>query len=554
IYCHLCGVSFNIARRRKPGEPDLASWDYTGEQCDEPGVDEVDLEQCARNGCFVATKISKGDDDDMLDDPDYVPPDETDYNEPYKYDSESESADSMSISGEEDANNDSESNFENEDSEVKYYSEWLAETMYLQFKFAGEPVRHFDLFDQRRRNESVFPIQANTLSDYEPEQLEHIPSRTCTEARAYSGFAISLEEMNGCRTAQCLVHKSAIQDQSRPIEFLEPWEASEDWFLSGLCDGLPSRDCYNLKVWPAQGGVDHPRAENVNFAPEWTPARDWAMPFHPWCFDIFCRQSKARFNRVNISGLMKWRDAEFSYEDFHSFPWSGDVFEGQDQWWEHVPGREYLAANPLYVPGLETFLLDAGKLDEVPSHDKMELSELASENHTSMHIGHDDVFASMPPEIRLLIVSFLDARDFANLRMASRAFSRIPNSVWRRLVHEEMPWLWEAWSEGENVHVPSFWTTVTANDLLFFKEVRERYSAHLNHGDLPISEAVNFLLPFQKEAPNQVRLPWGDTNWHGVYTQIKKNWSSLKGLRNRQRIWEAVEEIIKRIEKYESQV
>lgn len=278
------------------------------------------------------------------------------------------------------------------------------------------------------------------------------------------------------------------------------------------------------------------------------------MPFHPWCFDIFCRQSKARFNRVNISGLIKWRDAEFSYEDFHGSRWSGDVFEGQDQWWQHVPGKEYLAANPLYVPGLETFLLDAGKKAEDLSHDKMEVSEFPNKNDTSLQVGHVDVFASMPPEIRLLFLSFLDASDLTNLRIASKTFTRLPNSVWRRLVREEMPWLWESWSNSEQVHVPSSWTTVTASDLLYFKEVRERYSEYLSDVETPTSEAVNFLLPFPKEVPSQLRLPRGNTNWHGVYTQIKKNWSSLRGLRNRQRIWEAVEEIIKRIEKYETQV
>lgn len=251
---------------------------------------------------------------------------------------------------------------------------------------------------------------------------------------------------------------------------------------------------------------------------------------------------------------MKWRDAEFSSKDFHGSRWSGDVFEGQDQWWQHVPGKEYLAANPLYVPGLETFLLDEGRKAENLSHDKMEEYEFPIKNDTSLQFGHVDVFASMPPEIRLLVVSFLDASDLTNLRIASKTFTRLPNSVWRRLVREEMPWLWESWSNSEQVHVPSSWTTVTASDLLYFGEVRERYSAYLSDVETPTGEAVDFLLPFPKEVPSQLRLPRGSTNWHGVYTQIKKNWSSLRGLRNRQRIWEAVEEIIKGIEKYESQV
>lgn len=201
----------------------------------------------------------------MLEDPDYVPPEEGDCNEPFEYDSAYESDNSMSISEDDDGDSDSDPDTENKDAEVDYYSDWLAETLNPQARFSGEPVGRFGFLNQRCRNESVFPIKSTTLSDYDPEELEHIPSRACTEANAYSGFAISLEEMKGCRTAQCLVHKSAIRDPSPRIEFHEPWEASEDWFLSGLCDGIPSRDCDNPKVWPAQGGVDRPRAENVNF-------------------------------------------------------------------------------------------------------------------------------------------------------------------------------------------------------------------------------------------------------------------------------------------------
>ncbi len=95
---------------------------------------------------------------------------------------------------------------------------------------------------------------------------------------------------------------------------------------------------------------------------------------------------------------------------------------------------------------------------------------------------------------------------------------------------------------------------MTANSLKLFNEERERYSAALNDVYTPTSEAVDFLLPFPKEVIYQMQLPKRTTNWHGVYTQIEKNWSSLRSLQNRQRIWKDIEEIIKRIEKYETQL
>lgn len=261
------------------------------------------------------------------------------------------------------------------------------------------------------------------------------------------------------------------------------------------------------------------------------------MPFHPWCFDIFCRQSKVRFERINVSGLMKWRNAELSFTDLHSFPWSDDVVEGQEQFWLHVPGKEYLAANPLYVPGFQALLLDAARSED----------EQSQRNCSPAQVDKD-VFASLPQEIRLLIVGFLDVRDLQNVRLASKAFTTLPNSVWRRLVHEEMPWLWEAWCDSD-AHVPSFWTTVTASELAFVKEERERYLAQLRDEYTPASQAVEFLLPFPQEGPRPLTLP-SETNWHRVYTEIKQNWGRLLGLRNRQRIWENVGEIIKRIERY----
>lgn len=250
-------MSFNIARHRKPGEPDLASWDYTGSQCDEPGVDEVDsLEQCARNGCVVAVKYPKGDgdDDDALNDPDYAPEDSDE--EPYEYDSDhdSDSSDAMSV--------------DEGSTTTDTYRDFLSSTLDPQDRFDGEPVGNFGYSNTNTcgRTETILPITCDEIpGGHDPEVLEHIPGPTCTEANAYSGHRITLEEMRGCRTAQFLVHKSSAKGKWKPDGLHEPWEASQDWFLSGVCDGMESRDMGFPTVWPARGGVESPRADNVNF-------------------------------------------------------------------------------------------------------------------------------------------------------------------------------------------------------------------------------------------------------------------------------------------------
>jgi hypothetical protein len=115
-----------------------------------------------------------------------------------------------------------------------------------------------------------------------------------------------------------------------------------------------------------------------------------------------------------------------------------------------------------------------------------------------------------------------------------------------------MPWLFEAWSE-EIQHTPSFWTTLTANEVKYLDNVRQRYFNVLQDENMTQDGILDFLMTRPRDVPNQVKLPKANTNWHQVYTQIKANWGRLKGLQNRQRIWEDVEEIIRRIRKYEAQ-
>ncbi|KAL4981699.1 hypothetical protein BDW68DRAFT_75775 [Aspergillus falconensis] len=533
-YCHLCGVSFNIARHRKAGEPETATWDYTGGDADEPAIEDLELEECRKNGCTLALWNPKEDDDDAVNDPDFQPGEVDDSGDLYEYDSQYESADAMSVS------EDEEDGEANGDEEV--YQDFLSRTIYRQRQFRGEPVGAF-AYSTAVKKDTLIPITSGEPPDnYEPEDLEHIPGPTCGKAEAYAGSAISLAEMRGCRTAQFLVHKSRAMGGWQPDGLHEAWETTEDWFLSGVCDGMKSRDSGYPTVWPARGGVEMVGSDNINFDPQHIDSNEVAMPFHPWCFDIFSRQSKLLFNKVNVSGLMRWRNAECTYEAFHEFPRIADVIEAQEQFWRHVPGREYLAANPLYVPGLPALLRAAAEPEGKMDYQKAPAS--SSSSLTSR-------IASLPLEIRLHILDFLDPADIMRLRAASKAFTQLPNSVWYRLVREEMPWLWEAWGDSEIDHTPSPWSTMTANEVKFLNKARKRYLKVLSDEPAILDGTVEYLLPCPNLGADSVNLPMANLNWHQVYTTIKRNWGCLKGLRNRKRIWEDVAEIIRRIQKYE---
>ncbi|KAL4745036.1 hypothetical protein BDW72DRAFT_211818 [Aspergillus terricola var. indicus] len=535
-------LSFNVARYRAVGEPEMATWDYTGDQGDEPAIEDLELEECRKNGCtFVLWHPKEGyddddDDDDMTNDPDFEPVEMDFSGDPYECDSEYESADAMSVS------EDDEENEENSDRKV--YEDFLSRTITQPRHLRGEPVGAF-AYSTAVSRDALVPISSGELPEnHDPEDLEHLPGTGCGGAYAYSGAAISLAEMRGCRTAQFLVHKSRSQGGWQPDGLHEAWETTEDWFLSGVCDGMISRDFGYPTVWPARGGLETVQSDNVNFDPQHIDSNELAMPFHPWCFDIFSRQSKVLFNRVNVSGLIKWRNAECSYEAFHEFPRTADVLEAQEQFWRHVPGREYLSANPLHVPGLPALLRAAAEEDGTTDY------KTAPASTPSTLINR---MASLPLDIRLHIIDLLGPADIARLRAVSKAFAQLPNSVWYRLIREEMPWLWEAWDESEIDHTPSPWTTMTANEVKFLNETRKRYYEVLSDEPTTVDGAIEHLLPRPNLRAESVNLTKAGTNWRNVYTTIKRNWAHLKGLRNRQRIWEDVAEIIRRIQKYEGQ-
>ncbi|KAL2871596.1 F-box protein [Aspergillus lucknowensis] len=535
-YCHLCGVSFNICRARDAGEGELAT--YSSSDGLYGDIEDVDLGKCAENACMFALRNQQAEEDDVASDPDYEPPESDDDYEPCEYDSDYESGDAMSLC-------DDEEDDEETTNEQEVYREFLVGTLRHFRRETGEPVGAIVYSPEMRKKDTLIPITSDEFPEgYEPEDLEHMPSRTCSEALAYHGSAISLLEMRGCRTAQFLVHKGSAKGTWQPDGLHESWETTEDWFLSGVSDGMESRDCGFPTVWPARGGLEFVHADNVNFDPRHIASNDIAMPFHPWCFDIFSRQSKVHFGKVNVDGLMKWRNAESDYNAFNSFPRSRDVFEAQEQWWNHSPGKEYLAANPLYVPGLPAMLFGASQ--DATSMDYAKTAAQPPGDRT-------DRLSSLPLEVYLHIISFLESADITSLRATSKAFTHLPNGVWYRFVRVEMPWLWEAWDENELEHTPSWWATVTANEVKYVKDMRERYREVLKGEDMPSHPAVDYLFPWPSASADEIRLPRATTDWHRVYTQIKSNWGRLKGLRNRQRIWEDVEEVMRRIKKYDTQ-
>ena len=186
------------------------------------------------------------------------------------------------------------------------------------------------------------------------------------------------------------------------------------------------------------------------------------------------------------------------YGEFRGeIPRTRAVIDGRQQSWHHEPGCEYLAANPINIPGLPALLKNSqsrfGFYSEGMPDPESERSP-SSENSEGIHSGSADPFRSLPREITGMVQEYLSSKDIASLRLASRACRRIPSLLFRKLLLEEMPWMWE------------------------------------------VEEIINGRFAF----------------WHQLYCAIKFDWAGLKGLQNRKRIWKDAEEIVRRIGQHRS--
>ena len=92
-----------------------------------------------------------------------------------------------------------------------------------------------------------------------------------------------------------------------------------------------------------------------------------------------------------------------------------------------------------------------------------------------------------------MILDYLGSKDIVKLRIATPVFRQLPMILFRRLLLEDMPWLFEV----KNLNVAKI-------------------------------------------------------NWYECYCAFKSGCRDVKGLRNRRRIWQDVEELVRRIQVYRS--
>lgn len=307
--------------------------------------------------------------------------------------------------------------------------------------------------------------------------------------RPCRGYRISVEEMQGCRAVQALAVKG---EDWQPEADDENFELESHFLLTGVGDGSPGdRPLQGLK--PARHGISRIFIENVGTEPSLGVA-ETGLPFHPTCFQIFKKVSLLRLGTVDVQGLWVWREKMYD-ESQGKMPRDRAVMMGSQQWWHHEPGFEYLAANPVNIPGLPALLQTSlskfgGSSKEMSGPE----SEFFQTDETSDGFRADiaDPFRFVPAEVTNMVLEYLSLKDIASLRLATGAFQQIPHLLFRRLLLEDMPWMWE---------------------------IEEMMTGEI-------------------------------ADWHQLYCAIKFDWAGLKGLQNRKRIWKDAEEIVRRIREY----
>ncbi|KAL3457686.1 hypothetical protein BJX64DRAFT_292923 [Aspergillus heterothallicus] len=597
----ICGVSFNIRRIRSHDEPRSAAFggdpgfwvqgrDFHNDAREEGGGDEggqndgegeQDGEdddgsherwRCSKEtGCSMLLRkeelaavtslpgvladglFSEEDDNDI--DPDYERHQlDTDRNDdqPLEYDSAAEPESSVSDrceSLDEDEVDNSQSNLTSADWTFQanptpplYDTEFIAISAPIPTLKSHEPT--------------PYPEWQEHLHQ---QYYEHIAGPGCRNQEAYLAHNISTEEMRNCHTVQCILRKPR---SWTPADDDMEFEKDGDYFLTGLADRMPTSNG-DMEIGPARHGVGDGLRSQSAFYWEMTQEEldELGLPFHPTCFELFIQASKKILGKVDIDALGRIRDRTALQGKEFPMEHDEDVLAEQEQVWSHTAALEYLVANPVFVPGLPSILKKAISNDE---HFSVQQSAFSQRPNALSSKSLRDPFLGLPAELIQIIVNHLASPDIAALRLSSRAFTHLPISLWYRLLVDEIPSLYEAWSTDP---APYYWATILAPDFICAKRARSRFLRNLEEpsavirADMPeiadqwIRDATKWEWPKDPDRAEMLKLspcnlPYEKTNWYQLYRELVLNWEKLKGMRNRARIWEAVLQIVDAIREF----
>ncbi|KAI7553083.1 hypothetical protein KC331_g1464 [Hortaea werneckii] len=252
-----------------------------------------------------------------------------------------------------------------------------------------------------------------------------------------------------------------------------------------------------------------------------------------------------------IDGLWRLREEKGDYASrFEGMPRNPDVDLVTEKWYSARPGTQYLAADPVDVPGLsaliQSCLVESGEVCE---------SVFDASEHMIERAEHSDPFARLPSELQHILLKQISRQDVANLRLVSPAFKQLPQSYFRHLVETQMPWLWEVSDLPKHqIDFYRLWCRLHEADGGSQQDLQEREwltqtprkksDALRDELELPTGFSAEWdkrAPKLEEEAEAEIQAGYESGMWRRKPTNV------LLGLRNRKRIWQDLDVIVQMI-------
>ncbi|KAF7870596.1 hypothetical protein EAF04_004340 [Stromatinia cepivora] len=179
----------------------------------------------------------------------------------------------------------------------------------------------------------------------------HIAGLGCIFNGGYSGHRISVEEMKNMRLSRYIIKKPRNTPEEKDAA---DYEKCSDFFITDQTTTTQNYEPGNLPR--DRYGVDSFFPQNYLVITD--EGEFFGVPVHDACWKIFERVSKLRLGRVDLQGFMAlWYRSACGTCSFQTIKQERIVNECKQQFWSHVPGTEYLAANPHDIVGLSRMAL-----------------------------------------------------------------------------------------------------------------------------------------------------------------------------------------------------
>ncbi|CAG9942611.1 unnamed protein product [Clonostachys rosea f. rosea IK726] len=598
--CQVCGVDMATARIRIPGEPPSAAWtwegaDYVGFSAftDFYGLVVADQEcqQCTftdRTLPEFQTTAEATVWPDHEDDAEWLPDCHSDSDsEPLEYNSDSGAGDF-------DCRSSNEGDFygdpchSDKDSSEQDGNHESTDTQYPLSELADpeppERLPHGSWHDGsiyyggdcHRPNRRYFGSAFWRLK----APPEHIAASSCQNVQGINGHALSLTQMKNCRNIRFLIPKPSNWTLEASDQLLEE---SSLFYLSGETNGSNASAGGMFRAWrpfyPVRHGLQELRMDWLNVG-EGCNAYEglFPLPVHSYCLDIYAKLSYRRLGRVDLDGLWHWREIQ-SDPDSYGMAKGVQVRraevertrESWDQPWRHLAGDEWLAANPVEVPGVFR-ALEACLCRTIPE-DRGKQSGA--------------YFLGLPTELLGLVLSFLDPSDLDTVAYSCRTLSECTQPIFRAFITKDMPWFWELFESSQyptSPDRPSTWDplcpaglvppplpagleSVEAEDALWAQIIAEdpemenaanasKANNRLRREEIlgPYRASQETLLhewrSFRAGVEAWIRRPQTgissekeNVNWRRIWRLFNPTTTHCSGVRNRARIWSDCEKI-----------